>query len=297
MDKFGRRYVLSVQKAGSEEFLEVRLPLTIEFDVVRNNLTSANDINIRIYNLSEISRNSILRDQYNYNVRDRKIALKAGYGESENFPLIFSGFVVKCTSFREHNNFITHIVAHDGGDAYVNATVNKFYPNGTRRQDVIVDLISTLAAWGVAPGTVGVYDGVFDRGYAASGNTIDRLNELTGGSFYIDNGRGNALGYSEVLSSPVTPVISAESGLLGTPKREESMLIFEMLFEPSLSIDQLITLNSVTAPQYNQDYKIISIHHRATISDAICGEAITTVGMFYREQFTPIQPLVTAGAP
>jgi hypothetical protein len=36
----------------------------------------------------------------------------------------------------------------------------------------------------------------------------------------------------------------------------------------------------MTEPQLNGQYKVVSIKHQGTISDAVCGDAITTVGLF-----------------
>jgi hypothetical protein len=67
---------------------------------------------------------------------------------------------------------------------------------------------------------------------------------------------------------------------LGKPYQEAGILHFSMLFEPRLKIAQAINLVSMTEPQLNGQYKVVSIKHQGTISDAVCGDAITTVGLF-----------------
>ena len=51
MNKFGRNYLLTVQDDVGVLLSTVTLPITIEFDITRNTLASANVCQIRLYNL------------------------------------------------------------------------------------------------------------------------------------------------------------------------------------------------------------------------------------------------------
>lgn len=288
MLKFGRSYILKVQTQNGET-LTIQPPFTVEFDITRNTLTSANVASIRIYNLSPKNRSQIRKDVTNYGDL-RQVQLAAGYGT--NLPIIFVGNITQAWSVREGNNFITQIESFDGGYAFANGQTNTTYPAGTQQQTIVENMASSLP--GVTVGAIGEFSGSITRGNAYTGNTTNLLNALTGGGMFIDNGKVNCLGNSECLEGEIQ-IINSDTGLLGTPVREQTILNFDMLFEPRLIVGQKIQLDSLEGSlkgaNFNGFYKIISLKHRGMISAAICGDAITSVGMFYgTEALTTVIP-------
>lgn len=274
--KFGRNYLLNVQtQSGST--LSIRPPFTIEFDITRNVLTSANVCSIRIYNLNANNRSQIRKNVNDY-ADLRVIQLLAGYGS--NLSLAFEGNITQAWSVREGTNFITQIESFDGGFAFANAASNITFPAETEQRTVIETLVQNLASAGVKPGVIGDFPGQLTRGNAYSGNTCSLLQELTAGRFYIDNGKAFALADNECIAGPIS-VINAASGLLNTPVREQTIITFDMLFEPRLIIGQQVRLESTTTDDRNVNgsYKVISLKHRGIISEAVAGDAITSVGL------------------
>jgi hypothetical protein len=276
MLKFNRNYILNIGTANGNT-LTIEPPFTVEFDITRNTLTSANVCALRIYNLSANNRSQLL-----FNIMDtgdyRPVTFFAGYGS--NLPLAFSGSITQAFSVREGVNFITTIESFDGGYAFNNGQTNTTFPPGTPAATVIGTLAGSLP--NVQGGYIGNgYVGTLDRGNSVAGNTMDLLKEKTGGGVFIDNGFVNCLGDNECLPANSILIIDDSAGLLATPVREQTILTFDMLFEPRLVVGQQIQLNSTTAPIYNGFYKVISLKHRGMISDAVCGDAVTSVGMFY----------------
>lgn len=282
MAKFLRKYILTVETVTGE-LVVIKPPFTIEFDIQRNVLTSASYAQIRVYNLKENTRNAILKDQYTFD-DIRTVELQAGYGDAVSYPIIFTGNIDRAWSVREGSNVITSIDCFDGGFAFANAVTNRQYPAGTPQKSIIEDIVSSLGQFNVSVGAIGNYEGVTTRGSSYSGNTVDVLAELTGGGFFIDNGKAYALQNNEVLESNQIQVIKSSSGLLGTPIREETYLRFTMLFEPRLRIGQQILLESITEKRYNTYYKVISLMHKGVISESIAGNATTEVGVFIGTQ-------------
>ena len=85
------------------------------------------------------------------------------------------------------------------------------------------------------------------------------------------------------------PVISSATGLLGSPRRGNATLEFDMIFEPRLTIYQLVRLDSTTQPLYNRNWKVMGIEHQGTISPRISGDALTKVTLlFTNTDFVPI---------
>jgi len=271
--KFNRKYLLLVQTIDGST-LEIKLPFTIEFDITRNILTSANVCQIRIYNLNKRNRNLLRFDISNYGEL-RGIELRAGYGE--NLPIIFSGNISQAWSVREGVNFISQIECFDGGYALANGTFDQQFIAGTPQRNILDSMLENLP--GVSRGVVGEIEGDISRGNSYSGNTSDLINQLAPNKFFIDNKKANILGDSECLSGTLN-VINSDAGLLGTPIREQTIVNFDMVFEPRLIIGQQINLESSSDDSFNGSYKIISIKHRGMISESVSGDAITSCGLF-----------------
>lgn len=272
--KFGRKYTLSIEVAGGQK-TEITLPLTVEFDVRRNSMSSANTANFRIYNLAERTRNLIYFDRYNI-TEFRAIQFRAGY---ETFtPLIFNGTVRQAYSFREGVNMVTDVECYDGGFQMVNGFTSQTIGIGTTATEVIRSLASTLPGLTAEP-IVGTFNAINKRGEVLFGNTWQIISQKSAGLAAIDNGQVKALQNNEVITGEIVE-INSDTGLLGSPKRSDALIEFDMLFEPRLTIGQYVDLKSTTNRIFNGRYKVMGIHHRGTISRAIAGDAKTTVSLW-----------------
>lgn len=273
MDKFGRNYTLLIQDPTIGDFIEVKLPFTIEFDIQRSDLSQANVASIRVYNLSKNNRDRIRHDQWDIGVF-QACQLKAGYGNT--LATIFAGNIQQAWSFRENVNFITQIESLDNGFALANATANTEFISGTPLQTVVETLAGLIPNASI--GAIGEYTGNLSRGNSYSGNPCEILDALTGGGFFVDNGKIFCLNDNEVTFGAIQ-VINSQSGLLGTPLREFQYVNINILFEPRVSIGQKIRLESFTDSSFNGDYRIKSIHHKGMISQTVSGTAITSLGL------------------
>ncbi len=282
MDKFGRAYRLVVDATNGQQ-VTINPPFSVEFDITRNILSSANTSTIRIYNLAEKTRNVIYKDKNSFDTF-RAVQLRAGYGST--IPLIFSGSVTHSWSVREGVNFISTIEAYDAGFAFVNSETSKSYPAGTQRTAILQDMVKTMEPT-VTPGTIGNFPGSIPRGNTFVGSSVDLLRELSGGAFFVDLGKAHILNDEECLRGDLL-VIKSETGLLGTPVREETILNFDMIFEPRLLIGQKVLLQSDTLKNFNGEYKVVSIKHRGMISSSVAGNAVTSVGLWHGPPFRTI---------
>lgn len=281
--KFNRRYELQVGTDDGKTLI-VRLPFTIEFDITRNTLTSANVCQVRIYNLNKLNRNRLRFNISNFGGPYRPIVLKAGYGD--DLATIFSGNISAAWSVREGTNYVTQIECYDGGFAFVNGTTEKQFSAGTPTISVIKSLMNDLPE--TKPGAVGAYTGALTRGNTYSGNTAQILGQLTGGGFFIDSGRANALKTNEYAVAPGGILtLNAKSGILNTPILEQTIVRFDMLFEPSLNCGSAVFLESITEENFNGLYKITGIKHRGIISGAVSGQCTTSGEFFYSKILSP----------
>lgn len=283
MKKFGRNYELSVE--GSDgNILTITLPFTLEMDIERNVLSSANTSSIRIYNLSARHRNLIRKNIQDYGTL-RTVILRAGYGD--NMPVVFAGNISQAWSVREGTNFITQIECFDGGFAFVNGQTSITFPAGTQRAEVFKALTANLV--GVQFGAIGNFKGTLSRAMTLSGNTANILNELSAGGFFVDNSKAYVLSENECIPSQGLDTVDPASGLLNTPVWEATILHFDMLFEPRLVIGQILNLESQTETVLNGQYRVVSLHHTAMISPSVSGDAITSVGMLSPQKGKSLQ--------
>ncbi len=275
MDKLGRNYKLLVGTIDGDT-IEIRPPFTLQLDITRNTLTTANVCQLRIYNLSRLVRNRI---RYNISEYTKYLPVKLYAGYGDNMPVIFQGNITQAWSVREKTQIVTQIECFDGGYAFVNAKTSAQFSAGTTQKSVVSDLAETLPY--VATGSIGKMDGILLRGNSFSGATLPILNELTGGASFIDNEKFNVLGSDEYIETGSTLVINSDSGLLGTPVQELTIVRFDMIFEPMLAPGIRIKLESSTEENLNGYYKVTAVKHRGIISEAVSGELITTGEFFF----------------
>lgn len=286
MDKRQRNYVLEVETIQGTTLI-IRPPFSIEFDVDRNDLSSTNVGLIRIYNLSEQHRKSLAKNQYDGDAL-RRVKLSAGYGaNAKNLPVILNGNIVIARSWREGVNFITELSCFDAGYAAQNAHSAKEYPEGTAIKSIITDLLGDLKKFNVTVGAIGDFPGVTTRASVYNGSTYQLLRELTGGQFFIDNNVAHCLKDNESIQFQ-TLEITSDSGLLGTPIREELFFRFDMIFEPKLFLFQQILLHSSTGQNFNGVCKIVGLQHKGMISETVGGSVISSVKLSGAQSFIQV---------
>lgn len=287
--KFERTYTIIIGP------IVISPPFTLEFDVTRNTLTSANVAQFRIKNLDPTKRALLRKDLYDF-TGIKLIEVIAGYRNSTgaNLATIFRGNISQCWSVREGTDFVTQIECFDGGLVYTNSDVSLNFPAGTPLKAVVTALVATLAPT-ILPGAIGNFPTVLTKETAFSGSAVNILREITGGGFFIDNGRAHALANSEYIASLGPILIGPETGLLGTPLLEQHVARVDMVFEPGAQVGQYAVLNTTTLdPLVNilffagKALKITAVKHRGVISEAVCGDAVTSVEFFYNKKLIPV---------
>lgn len=308
-DKMGRNYILQVQlprdsvgpvepllaipttttAANNAPFMTFTLPLTIDFEITRKTFSSVNHAVIRMYNLSLDHRNNI-RYNFTNNGEYRGIILRAGYGN--NLPLVFKGNITQAYSYREGTTFITQIEAFDAGFAFSQGHTERSFPSQTELSAMLKAVLSDFPTLRVGAIGSSLYTDQatgnpiqIGRGQALSGPSYSIIQELTGGSgtsaFFVDNEVAHLLSTNEFIASNTVVQINSASGLLNTPMLETTIVHLEMLFEPALQVGYAAQLTSITDDHYNGLRKIVAVSHRGMISDAVCGECVTTGVFFY----------------
>lgn len=272
--KFGRNYRLDVL-TSSGKLLTITDPLTIQFNVVRNTLASANTVSIKIYNLAKNTRNQIFKDRYDIN-EYIQVRLQAGY--KGRLHTVFQGNIYEAYSYKENVDWITTIDGFDGINAIQNAYTSVTVESGTPKQNYIEQILSDLPNLVAgALGSPAQADGAA-RGKTLLGQTTQVLSEETSGEYFIDLETVNILADEEVIRGQVIRLDSGD--LLSTPRRRESFLTMRVLFQPQVQIGHVYEVNSLEE-RFNGQYKIVGFTHDVEISGAQAGSATTDLQLFY----------------
>lgn len=292
MEKFYPVYSLSVEVDDGSSLPElltpdrnvvITLPYTIEFSISRASLTSAQWGTFRVYGLGDAVRNAIQKDFFQY-TQLRAIQFRAGYDSPNGkfLALAFNGTVNTAYSWRGEKGWVTEIEAYDGGFAMANGfNVNTTISRGHTIGQTLTQLAALLPNQSGKPIIGNLPSTTNSRGEVLFGNVWDLIVQKSDGLAFIDNGQVKILNYSDAIKVANFPVLSSDTGLLGSPKRTTSTLEFDMLFEPRLTVGQLVTVKSTTNPQYNRDWKVMGFEHHGIISETVAGETITSVKLWF----------------
>ena len=287
--KFGRVCKLSIEvdpvaSTGNDpgttdgsNNLTIPSDFTVDFEIQRNNWGASQYATFRIYNLKAKTRNRLYKDPYAL-TEYRAVQFRAGYSDDISLPLCFNGFVLSASSYRRGVDFITEITCYDGGQAMANGFIAQTVSSGISVQQILQSLANSLPRIAGTP-IIGSFPTVNKRGKVLFGNTWEVILQEAGSLATIDNGQVKILNYNEAIQSDI-PVIDASSGLLGSPRRTATSLDFDMLFEPRMTMGQIVELQSSSNEIFNGLYKVQGFTHRGTISPVVAGNCVTTAKLF-----------------
>lgn len=290
MPKIGRRYKLTFQidtAQGEEKAIAIRSPLTLEFDITRNTASSLNSATFRVYNLSETNRSLMFQNRTSINDVNgdrKKVILQAGYetalNRDDDLTTIFTGNLLESYSYRQGSDVITYINAQDGSLSAYNSTISKTIEGGTSFKDIAKTIMSSLT--GIKQGAIGDIQGTAKTSTALNGNAFYLLTKDHKDRVFIDLEKVNILDINEYIKSTggKVPLISTETGLLGTPQRQGTNLVMDMIFEPSITVAQLVEVKSQINNKFDGQFKVMGVKHSGIISGAINGDCRTSLQLF-----------------
>ena len=271
-NKFGRSYRVVIDPLDGGEPIIVTMPLTIRFNVQRSILDSFNTLDIDIYNLGKSARDRIFQDRFN--LSGRTIRLEGGY---DTLSLMFDGIITEASSAREGVDIVTKISAYSDKFDMNNTQTFTTIDGGKTVGDVIEFLIGQFPT--LTRGAVGSFLDVLQRPAVLNGNTYDLIRKYSDNQVFVDNNRVYVLKRYETTENQVF-VINTQTGLLGTPRRDDAYLTTVTLFEPRIDIGQRVELQSEVMPVYNGQYKVVGINHEGVISEAVGGNCRTMLQLF-----------------
>ena len=300
MLKFGRNFRLKVKighieneqtkirKVYDEEF-DILYPLTINFQISRAQWSSFNSAHFELFNLNATTRAKMYKDRYSFN-KVIRVEFYAGYGtDTQNLPLCYAGEVYECFSNKtgEDPNIKTQISCMTGLFSHRTCVSNRVFAAGTEPLEIIQTLCNDAGMQlGNSDSDIIKSLKPLDEDTPFVGNSLEQIKKYVSGNMYIDSSMDNdkvwILGKSDVRPAGYYLKLNSE-GLLGTPKRRETCLSVDMLFEPRLVESQAIEIESRTAAEFNGIYKIVGFSHQGTISGAIGGRCTTNALLYLGE--------------
>ena len=261
------------------EEIRIQNPITVEFEIIRQNLASLNTATFTVYNLTERTRMKIFHDLYDVSTY-LPVSFYAGYSygtaETNTYAArCFMGHVKQAYSYRQGSDYKTVIECWDGGTALNNSFVSQTLPGGSNNKNIIQNLAQGMANM-VGAVVSDAFDSVNNRATTLFGNPFDLLGKLTNKNFYVDNQTGFALTTNEAINGTLN-YIDDKIGILDSPKRTGTVVDVTTVFEPRYVPSQEVILTSASQPVLNGQYKLTGIQHRGIISDAVNGDCTTSL--------------------
>lgn len=278
-DKFQCHYRLTVgwYEGNKLQTAIITDPTSIYFNVSKSLYQRDSAVSvIKLYNIAPHIRECIYQDRLLMDREKAKLfTLEAGYGDT--LTLVTTGRIQQCYSELQGVDMVTTIEVMDPD--ILNQFTSVTFDAGTTFEEAYKFLVSQFPT--LLSGECGQLQGEFRSPTIFEGNTYWLMNQLTGGHTFVDNGKVNTLNDNEVLKESGAYLITSETGLLGTPRRYDTILEVSMLFEPKLKLGQLIEIQSSTQSRFNGQYRVNGITHDCTISSAECGTRTTTIQIVY----------------
>lgn len=293
MLKFGRNYRLKIRigkavetsdgkmsREWLEEF-EIKYPLTVNFTITRAQWTTMNSAHFEIYNLNDKTCAKLYRDIYDQ-TKIIRVEFYAGYGDENivTLPLCFAGEVYEGYSYREGRGteVKTELTCLTGFFSRNFCFTNRVFEAGTPPLEIIQTLCNDAGIQlGNPESSVIAELKPFDRKLKIVKNSLEALNILVGGHAHIDSAQDNdkvwILGQNDVRENHYYILNASE--LLETPKRRETCIEINTIFEPRIVEAQAIQIQSNIAGYFNGLYKVVGFNHTGTISGAVSGTCAT----------------------
>lgn len=281
MSKWGRNYILNAQLSNGDNLI-VSYPVTMQFSVRRDNNPSAGSGSFRLFNLSQAHRNLIYKDTAIDPSLEhiQKLEVQAGYGN--NLSTIFYGDISSADSYRQEGttDIITEINGWDGWSSRICSMSNWTLQGPVTRKQVIARLVQDLERTGQKVGKISEFKDVTYPKYTAPNvRTWDLLQEETEYHCNIYNDQIYCLNDDDTVDGPILN-INSDTGLLGSPRKYDTFMEVEMLFEPKAFVGQQAIVNSSAYTLFNGEYKVTAVHHHGTISGAVNSKCKTTVQLY-----------------
>lgn len=245
-------------------------PLRCSFTVKKTDAQTPNEAEFSIYNISKETSHKLKKSF-------TKIIFSAGY--QSNFGLIFSGNIISFEQSKEGPDLVLKIKAGDGDEAYNYTVINKTLAAGATPDQIIKE---ASGAMGVPIGYKSeLRQDALPRGKVMYGAPHSVLREQSANqkcTWSIQDGELLILKRTEVKKGTAI-LLSADSGLLGLPSKNEDGVAATCLLNPQLKIGSVVELKSVYMDDLNGQYRLISIEHKGDTNSSEWSSSFTALNV------------------
>lgn len=262
MSLFNR--IVDIELAGITGLRSGRNQLKVAFTVTKTLDVSSNTADLRIWNLSENTRNNIRE-------LDDVVTINAGYIDSDGPRLLFIGEVVRINHTITPPDVVSVIEAGDGIKSLRESRDILSFAEGTDASQVLNDAANRLGiSLKDAPPEI---SSEYLHGFSHIGSVKDALNRITdrlGLEWSIQNNEVQILEKRKVLPG-VPIVVNFQDGLIESPERLtdlRSNLIEEQpnpgfkvrtLLNPDIEPGRPVILEAIPSPG---EYRVERVTHR-----------------------------------
>lgn len=237
--QYKRAYQLTIVPSDGEA--RVITDLRINFEITKSILSFPNLCRLNIYNPSGDTLAALQK-------KFTKVILNAGY--EGDIRLLFKGDIRNVYQSRSGVDRLVTIYAGDGERDWQNATFNKTFTENVTVSSAIQEVLKTFKE--VTLGAIGGLPEVADklRGQTLSGSSKDILDELAseyGFNWNIQDGEVITTPAESPLEGDEAVVVSAATGMVGTPTITEIGANVSTLLNPRLLPNRAFKIESVNA--------------------------------------------------
>lgn len=229
--------------------------LRIKFATKKGDIETPNSAEISVYNLSDETAARI-RSEFT------QVILSAGYQGAAG--VIFRGSIRQVRIARDGAvDRVLMITAADGDRAYNFATMNRTLAAGARPADQVNACMGSFKDKGVSAGYVPDLGGQpLPRGKVMYGMTrayMRQAGDNTDSVWSIQDGQAQMVPAKSYLPGEAV-VLTAETGLIGTPEQTNEGIKVCCLLNPRLRISGRIKLDNASIAEMKKDLKLGAIN-------------------------------------
>lgn len=252
MTQYSRQYKLTIGGSGESIVIE---GLRISFDITKTISSEPNPAVFEIYNLSQSNRNLITSGEYD------RVQFDGGYKDA--ILTMFVGWIDDVENRIEGDNIITVVSCSDGQKDYRESRTATTIKKGSTDKEVVEQILKDM------PNTdPGIQDlpniKQLPRGKTLVGNSRDLLSTVArnqNAEWSIQDGELLVLPKDKALANDEGFLISAETGMIGSPRKTNDGLEVSCYLNNLLKIGQLCRIESLIS-EYSGDYKITKLEMR-----------------------------------
>src|SRR5699024_8044047 len=220
----------SLVVGGNDDGLELG-ELRITFRTTKGDIETPNSADITVYNLSEQTASKICREF-------TRVIRQAGY--QDNCAVIFAGTIRQVPRWRENaTDICTATPAADGALAYNYAVVNTSLASGSTAADHVRTCQAAFSGKGTVAGyTPDISGPALPRGkvmYGMARKYMRDTTKQTDTTWSIQDGKMQIIPVKGYLPGEAV-VLTAETGLVGTPEQTDQGIKIRCLLNPRLRI-------------------------------------------------------------